>query len=176
MSDCAFKSSVACYHGNETKGVQQMFNYTRKKKEQSLKVMQSWESSHTESFDGVWGSAKAAGLCVSYRVQNQCRRWWKVHDFLPRLCVNRSWPARASGDITEMESYVASVVSDVLRKRREMDDLEAKTQERKLVRINTGTSTDRTLDKYKTFNEQNTPLTWINLLIVINFSANALRY
>lgn len=57
-----------------------------------------------------------------------------------------------------------------------MDDLEAKTQERKLVRINTGTSTDRTLDKYKTFDEQNTPLTWINLLIVINFSANALRY
>lgn len=51
--------------------------------------------------------------------------------------MNRSWPAGASGDITGMESYVASVVSDVLRKRREMDDLEAKTLERKLVRTNT---------------------------------------
>lgn len=39
---------------------------------------------------------------------------------------------------------MASVVSDVLRKRREMDDLEAKARERKLVRTtpdytNTGT-------------------------------------
>lgn len=62
---------------------------------------------------------------------------WELRDFVPRLCVNRSWPAGASGDITEMDSYVASVVTDVLRKRREMDDLEAKTLQRKLVRINT---------------------------------------
>lgn len=49
--------------------------------------------------------------------------------------MNRSWPAGESGDLTEMESYVAFVVSDVLKKRREMDDLEAKTRERKLVRM-----------------------------------------
>lgn len=75
---------------------------------------------------------------------------------------------------------MASVVSDVLRKRRETDDLEAKTQERKLVRtnlrINTWTSTDRKLDIYKTLKEQSTPATWIHLLVFINFSANALRH
>lgn len=42
-----------------------------------------------------------------------------------------------------MESYVASVVSDVLKKRREMDELEAKAQERKLVRMDQQLSVTR---------------------------------
>lgn len=67
----------------------------------------------------------------------------RLISFCHVLCVNRSWPAGESSDLTEMESYVASVVSDVLKKRREMDDLEAKARERKLVRMDQQLSVTR---------------------------------
>lgn len=108
-----------------------MFNYTGRKKEYS------WKSERNlQQFDGVWGSPRAAGPRVSARARRDARDQWWLNTFLTRLWAHRSCPAGGSGDLTEMESYVASVVSDVLKKRREMDDLEAKAQERKLVRTN----------------------------------------
>ena len=134
-----------------------------------LKVAQSWQSSHTESFYGLWGSPRAAGPCVSSRVQNRCRKSvvgsWFSATFVreQELPCGSKWRSNRNGVVRGFCCLWCT--EETSRNGRPGGkDAGASTGAE-----NIGTSTERKLEQYESFNEQNTPATCIYLLIVIKY-------
>lgn len=78
--------------------------------------------------DPRWDPARGspAGINPPHQMQKNLVPFW--------LCANRGPPAGASRAGTELTSYMAADLADLLTKRRESEDLAARTAQRQQVR------------------------------------------